>query len=142
MNEIFENDMDVNWMCGEIKGVPVLVIQSTGPVSSASLAAFEIRHLDTRFLYINDKLPELVPDTFIVFDQGKITEPLLATDIDPTLNPLIAAIARKQTWLLALQVLVEGEPRTRLFTVDPNKTTPVKGPDGEDMLSRWIAKLV
>jgi hypothetical protein len=123
---------DVDWTCMEHEGRALLVIQATGPALSGTLLSHKLARVDVRFIFDDEKLPDLVPKQFICIPDGDALHPILTCDPDPMLYPLRLAVTMKKPWWLILQVVVDGKPHMKMLTVNPDGTTgPAKDPAGE-----------
>ena len=122
MNEIYADEADVEWTCTTFAGVPLLVIQASGPVMSGMWLQADFKSLQIRYLFDMAKLPDLVPDTFVCFEGKHMDKPLLACDPDPMLRPLLEAAKNKTPWSLVLQYKVEKDEYTRVFMTEGEET--------------------
>ena len=135
MNLPWENAPDVEWSCLMLHGVPLLMIQASGPAVSGALLARDLKTVTLRFIFDDTKLPDFVPKTFLCYEGDDILHPILACDPEPMLFPLRAAITDKAKWILALQVMVEGKPMTKMLQVQEGKTLDSVMREG------WIVQL-
>ena len=134
MDDLFKDNPDIEWSCVSLEGVPVLVLQATGPALSATLLADPMREVHLKYIYDTDQLPTFVPKKFVCYTES-LLHPLLACDADPILAPLITAVEKNFPWMLFFQVMIEGNQITRAFIV--NGTTPE-----EKFVPRWLVGLV
>ena len=141
MDDIWKNNTDVEWSVVSLAGDPVLVLQTEGPVLSATFLGAEYQALQLRYVYDPDQFPKRVPTTFVCYEKD-ILSPILACDVDDTLRPLLQAVTEEKPWLLALQFVVEEEQQTRIFRTIKGTTHPVIGPDGMSVIPRWICQMV
>lgn len=141
MDDLYKDNSDVAFCVGSLGGTPVLVLHTNGSMLSAKFLAGEFDALRIRCLLDISEDGTLTPTTFVCLNGADILNPLLACDPAPELQVFIDAEKNKQPWLLALQFEVEKEPRTRVFITTDNKTSSIKGPDGLEVLSRWICPM-
>ena len=138
MDALYTDDVDVEWSVTQLGDDPVLVVQTTGPVTSATFLSLNPRTLKLRYIYDQDRFPSLVPTTFVCYED--ITKPILACELDDIQHPLIRVEQEKKPWLLLLQFVVEGMPQSRVFRTLDGVTHPVT--DGiTEVLPRWVCQI-
>lgn len=136
--EIWGDAPDVEWSCVVFKGWPVLVVQTDGESLSADMLSRDCETIEVRFVFDPEKLPELEAQTFVCFTDGEFMAPILTCEPDPMLDPLRAAVTEKLPWMLWLQLVIQGKPHTKMFTVGPDsKAHPITFPDGSELLGHW-----
>lgn len=142
MIDIFENEADVTWGCVSVEGIPLIVIQTTGPLTSSGLLQLELK--DLRLSVMGEFTEEgLNPSTFVVYEYGRLHQPLLACDLSPRLLSLCEASDKGEPWMLALQVLsAEGEKLSKTYSVVGRSTRLLRGPEGCEVLPRWFVYLL
>jgi hypothetical protein len=134
MNDLYKDEVDVEWTCVMLGGQPLLVLQATGPVLSGKFMSANYKALKLRFLYDE----ELKVDTFVCFDEMRFDAPILACDPDPMLHPLREAITNGTAWGLALQYKVGEDEFTRIFVTE-KEVTSLLTETGD--VPRWICGL-
>lgn len=139
MEEFFQSSPDVEWSCVKLSGIPMLVIQATGPLVTAEWLQRDFKKLELKHLFGLD----LKPTTFICVEGGHTMSPILAADIDPMQDPLVQAVENSQPWMLALQYVVERQRYTRLFVTVKDTTAegPPPGLGLEYPLTHWICDI-
>jgi hypothetical protein len=131
---------DVEWTCAMHEGFAILAIQAAGHHTSSHLLARDYKRVETRFIYDPDKLPDLVPQQFIVFADGNMDEPILVTEPDDMLMPVRLAVTHKVSWLLFIQVMVGGQKHCKVLEVQPDWSVVDVG--GGELIPHWPIGIV
>ena len=130
MDDLYKDNSDVAFCVGDMDGTPILILHTTGVMLSTTFLGGEYTALRLRYLLElsgEEGGIGFKPTTFVCVDGPNLLSPLLACDPKPELQVLIDAEEHKKPWVLALQFVVEQEPRTRLFITTDNETKPIKG---------------
>jgi len=147
LTKLTSEGADVCWITGALEGVPMLILESTGPswATVAMTAEWDCLHYK-----ILSEL-SLDPDTegllgepiFSVFEPGQIQAPLFCTDeVDENIDRFDRMAREAKGWVLVMQFMLAEQKALRLWhtTLGDKPKTELIGEDQDDgVVFKWLA---